>query len=180
MWIGVGVLLGLVVVASVVGFHVGPHGHLAGAGLGLAAAVWLAVLAATGQSAPLLWVLFGADVAISGGLATIAWRGLKVREGLAGPSHTSVVGAEGIAISDLVPEGLVRVRGENWSATCANGTVPAGSRVQVIEAGVRLIVWSEDAVDVETPDGEEHPHLHSLLSAHRRHDAEVGGEKGEQ
>jgi hypothetical protein len=50
----------------------------------------------------------------------------------------------------------------------------------VIEAGVRLIVWSEDATEVETAAGEEHPHLHSLLSAHRRHDAEASGEKGEQ
>src|ERR1700728_2477153 len=118
MWIGVGVLLGLVVVASVLGFHVGPHGHLVGAGLGIAAAIWLVVMAATGQSAPLLWVLFGADLAISGGLATLAWRGLKVQdEHLLGSAPGSLVGAEGIAVSDLVPGGLVRVRGENWSAT---------------------------------------------------------------
>ena len=51
MWVGVGVLLGLVVVASVLGFHVGPHGHLAAFGLGVAAAIWLIVMAATGQSA---------------------------------------------------------------------------------------------------------------------------------
>ena len=176
MWIGVGVLLGLVVVASVLGFHVGPHGHLVGAGLGIAAAIWLVVMAATGQSAPLLWVLFGADLAISGGLATLAWRGLKVQdEHLLGSAPGSLVGAEGIAVSDLVPGGLVRVRGENWSATSMNGTVPAGSRIQVIEAGVRLGVWSEDAV---MPDDEE-PH-HSLLAGHRRHHSAEADQEGEQ
>jgi len=177
MWVGVGVLLGLVVIASVLGFHVGPHGHIVGAGLGVAAAVWLLVMAATGQSAPILWVLLGADTAISGGLAAIAWRGIKVQgEQLSGPGHGSLVGVEGVAVTDLVPGGIVRVRGENWSATSMNGSVPAGNRVQVIEAaGVRLSVWSEDA---EVPDAESHPH--SLLSARRHRNLSNGEQKGEQ
>jgi len=176
MWIGVGVLLGLVVIASVLGFHVGPHGHLAGAGLGVAAAIWLVVMAATGQSGSLLWTLFGADMAISGGLATIAWRGLKVQgDQIPGASSVNIVGAEGVAVSDLVPGGVVRVRGENWSATSLNGNVPAGSRIQVIETGVRLGVWSDDAVPAET---EEHPH--SLLAAHWHHRSADAEKKGEQ
>lgn len=146
MWAGVGVLLGLMVVASVLGFHVGPHSHLAAFGLGVAAAVLLVVMAATGQSAPLLWVLLGADVAISTGLGVIAWRGLKLGTGTAeGSRALGVVGAEGVAVTDLHPEGIVRVRGENWSATCLNGSVEAGHRVQVVEtSGVRLGVWSDD------------------------------------
>jgi membrane-bound ClpP family serine protease len=146
MWIGVGVLLGLVVLASALGFHVGPHGHLVGFALGVAAAIWLMVMAATGRSQPLLWVLFGADVAISGGLGAIAWRGLKLRDHeLSGSAVVGLVGAEGVAVTDLEPGGVVRVRGENWSATSVNGSVIAGHRVQVIEAsGVRLSVWSED------------------------------------
>lgn len=177
MWVGVGVLLGLVVIASVLGFHVGPHGHLVGAGLGVAAAVWLVVMAATGQSAPILWVLFGADMAISGGLAAIAWRGLKVQAGqLSGPAHGSLVGAEGVAVTDLVPGGIVRVHGENWSATSMNGSVRAGNRVQVIEAaGVRLGVWSEEP---DVPEVESHPH--ALLSAHRHPNPADGKQEGEQ
>jgi membrane-bound ClpP family serine protease len=176
MWIGVGVLLGLVVVASVLGFHVGPHGHLAGAGLGLAAAVWLVIMAATGRSGSLVWVLLGADTAISGGLATIAWRGLKVQDDqVSGSVSVSIVGAEGVAVTDLVPGGVVRVRGENWSATLLNGTVKAGSPIQVIEAGVRLGVWSEDAVAAEVEE-----HSHSLLSAHWHHHSAESEHKGEQ
>jgi membrane-bound serine protease (ClpP class) len=165
MWAGVGVLLGLVVVASVLGFHVGPHGHIVGAGLGIAAAIWLIVMAATGQSAPLLWILLGADVALSGGLAAIAWRGLRSAELHVGPATPGLVGSEGVAVTDLEPGGVVRVRGENWSATSMNGSVKAGDRVQVIEAsGVRLSVWAEESA-VE-PDPEEH---HHLLSGHRHH-----------
>jgi membrane-bound ClpP family serine protease len=115
-------------------------------------------------------------VAISGGLATIAWRGMKVQDSLTGPAHTSLVGAEGVAVTDLVPEGVVRVRGENWSATSANGTVAAGNRVQVIEAGVRLTVWSEDAEVAEVAEGDGRLHL---LNAHRRHQG-AGEQEGEQ
>ncbi len=148
MWAGVGVLLGLMVVASVLGFHVGPHGHLAAIGLGVAAGVIMVVMAATGQAAPLLWVLLGADVAISGSLGVLTWRGLRQEdEPLHEVGPRGIVGAEGVAVTDLDPEGIVRVRGENWSATSMNRPARAGDRVQVIEtSGVRLGVWSEDEV----------------------------------
>jgi membrane-bound ClpP family serine protease len=49
-------------------------------------------------------------------------------------------------MSDLGPEGIIRVRGEEWSATSVNGSAPRGSQVQVLRAtGVRLEVWSEEA-----------------------------------
>ncbi len=153
MWAGVGVLLGLMVVAAVLGFHVGPHGHLVGAALGVVAAIWLLVLAAAGQSAPLAWTLFGADVAISGSLGAIAWRGLRSPDLESGSARPGLVGTEGVAITDLAPDGVVRVRGEHWSATAMNGEVKAGQHVQVIEAsGVRLGVWGEDAFEIEEPD----------------------------
>jgi membrane-bound ClpP family serine protease len=176
MWVGVGVLLGLVVVASVLGFHVGPHGHLAAFGLGVVAAIWLLVMAATGRAEPLLWVLLGADVAISGGLGAIAWRGFKLDDDeLSGPATMSLVGSEGVAVTDLEPAGVVRVRGENWSATSLNGAVAAGHRIQVIEAsGVRLGVWSEDE---DTAELEGH---HTLLHGHRHHGAPEGEQEGAQ
>jgi len=150
MWVGVGVLLGLVVVATALGFHFGPHGHVVGAVLGVVAAIWLIVMAATGQSKPILWVLFGADVAISGGLAALAVNGLRFAgHTLPGSGHTNLVGTEGVAVTDLEPSGIVRVRGENWSATSMNGRVRAGGRVQVIEmAGVRLQVWPEGVDEI--------------------------------
>src|SRR5581483_11074521 len=38
MWVVAGVLVGLVVLASLVGFHTGPHGHVVASLLGVAAA----------------------------------------------------------------------------------------------------------------------------------------------
>ena len=65
---------------------------------------------------------------------------------LPGITSSSLEGAEGVAVSDLAPEGIVRVRGEQWSAVSVNGTVRSGTRVQVLRAaGVHLDVWGEDA-----------------------------------
>ena len=148
MWVIAGVLLGLVVVASLVGFHSGPHTHVAAGIVGILAAAWLALMAAEGRSAPLLWVLFGADVAISAGIGVMGWTAIR-RSDRADRHAASrrLEGAEGVAVTDLTPSGIVRVRGEQWSATCVNGPVAAGSPVQVLSSGVRLEVWGEH------PDG---------------------------
>jgi len=145
MWIIAGVLLGLVVLASLVGFHSGPHAHVVAGVSGALAAAWLVFMAVDGRSAPILWALLSADLVVSAGVGVMAWNGLS------GPGNTghhvrSPEGAEGIAVSDLAPEGIVRVRGEQWSSVSLNGTVRAGTRVQVLRAaGVRLEVWGEDA-----------------------------------
>jgi hypothetical protein len=59
MWVVAGMLLGVVLLASVLGFHIGPHGHAAAGVVGVFAA-WLLVKAFSGRSARLLWVLLGA------------------------------------------------------------------------------------------------------------------------
>jgi membrane-bound ClpP family serine protease len=49
-------------------------------------------------------------------------------------------------MSQLAPEGIVRVRGELWSAVSINGTVPVSTPVHVVRAaGVRVEVWGDDA-----------------------------------
>jgi len=145
MWIIAGVLLGLVVLASLVGFHSGPHAHAVGGAIGVLAAAWLVIMAIDGRSAPVLWALLSADLVVSAGVGVMAWKGLS-GHGTSGRELASVQGAEGVAVSELAPDGIVRVRGEQWSAVSVNGTVPAGTRVQVLRtAGVRLEVWGEEA-----------------------------------
>lgn len=144
MWIVAGVLLGLVVVTSLVGFHSGPHTHIAAGVLGIVAAAWLVIMATQGRSAPLLWVLLSADVVISGGIGVMGWTALRRPARSEGRLQASrLEGSEGVAMTDLDPEGIVRVEGEEWSATCVNGNLPAGSRVQVLHGGVRLEVWGD-------------------------------------
>lgn len=150
MWVIAGVLLGLVVLASLVGFHSGPHAHVVAGVIGALGAGWLVFMVVDGRSAPVLWALLSADLVLTAGVGVSAWNGLSGR-GTAAHRLGSPEGAEGVAVSDLAPEGIVRVRGEQWSAVSANGIVRAGSRVQVLRAaGVHLEVWGDDAEAVPT------------------------------
>jgi membrane-bound ClpP family serine protease len=144
MWIVAGILLGLVVATSLIGFHSGPHTHVVAGVVGILAAAWLALMAAEGRSAALLWVLFGADLVISVGIGVMGWTAIRRSGRLPGrTSSRQLEGAEGVAVTDLSPDGIVRVGGEQWSATCVNGPLAAGTRVQVLRGGVRLEVWGE-------------------------------------
>src|SRR5579863_9097394 len=112
MWVIAGLLLGLVVLAAIVGFHTGPHSHIAAGVLGAIAALWLAIMALDGRSSALLWTLFGADLVLSAGIATAAWKALGVEQAAAGSAKlTRVEGMAGIAKSDIDPDGVVRIRG---------------------------------------------------------------------
>ena len=146
MWVVAGILLGVAVLSAVLGFHAGPHAHVASAVFGIVAAAWLIAMAATGQSGPVLYVLLGADLSMSALLGYGGWKAVtsQGRPVGAGSGVESLVGRMGTAVGDLTPSGVVRVAGEEWSAVSLNGPAPAGTPVQVIEAdGVRLGVWGE-------------------------------------
>jgi len=144
MWIVAGVLIGLALAAVLAGFHVGPHAHAVAGVLGVVAAVWLLVMVVQGQTTSTLIALLAATLIVSAGAIAIGWYGLKGR-GTVAYHPERIEGAEGIAVNDLAPEGLVRVRGEQWSATSVNGIARAGTRVQVLRvSGLRLEVWAEE------------------------------------
>ena len=147
MWIVTGVLLGLFCVAAVMGFHFGPHTHGVAGALGVLAGGWLVYMVVERGSGQGVWWILGADVLASTGLGVLAWKGISGHRSGSAPDHRSPLeGAEGVAVSDLVPGGVIRIRGEEWAATSVNGTAPRGSPVQVLRAtGVRLEVWSEGA-----------------------------------
>ena len=53
----------------------------------------------------------------------------------------ALIGARGIATSDLKPKGEVRVMGEFWEATAKDTTIAAGQAVEVVGMdGVYLVV----------------------------------------
>jgi len=145
MWFVADLLLGFVLIATILGFHIGPHSHAAAGIGGVVAALWLLIMAASGQAAPLLWVALGADVALTAGVGTIGWKGLQTKDTPALPlAHERLIGATGVADSDLDPDGIVRIQSETWSATSLNGKIAKGTPVQVIEVnGIRLGVWGE-------------------------------------
>lgn len=153
MWAVAGVLLALVVIVSLLGLHAGPHLHAFGAVLGLVAAGWLVAIAVSGSPWAGLWVLLSADVIVSGGMSVLAWKGLASRRPLVDPSPRGALsGEQGVAVTDLAPHGVVRVRGEQWSAVAVNGSAAAGALVQVLGAdGLRLEVWADEASLLHTP-----------------------------
>ena len=53
----------------------------------------------------------------------------------------TMVGSRGRASSPLAPNGMVRIKGELWTATAAEGEVKKGDDVEVVaEDGLKLIV----------------------------------------
>ncbi len=53
----------------------------------------------------------------------------------------TMIGSRGKVASLLAPEGLVRIRGELWGATSAQGNVNTGEEVEVVgENGLKLVV----------------------------------------
>ena len=53
----------------------------------------------------------------------------------------TMIGSKGKVASSLVPEGLVRIRGELWGATSAEGDIDKDEEVEVVgEDGLKLVV----------------------------------------
>jgi membrane-bound ClpP family serine protease len=147
MWIITGVLLGMVCLATGIGFHTGTHAHSVPVALGALAAGWIGYVLVSRSAGPTIWSLLGADLFVAAGVGALAWKGRSSCDAVTEGSHlTQLEGLEGVAVSELAPEGIVRVRGELWSAVSLHGTVPAGSAVEVFRhAGVRLEVWGNEA-----------------------------------
>jgi membrane-bound serine protease (ClpP class) len=91
---------------------------------------------------------WGLVAVVVGGLLDIAETGLffwwsKRRRAAVGLD--TLVGARGVATSDLWPEGQVRLKGELWRARCAGGC-DSGTTVVVHEVdGLTLVVQPAEA-----------------------------------
>jgi len=160
MWVIAGVLLGLVVLASLIGFHVGPHAHVAAASFGVLAAAWLVVMAVDGRSAPVLWALLSADLVVSAGIGTLAWKEAHDQGHQRGRSPPGLAQRSrrrrnrrsrpgGDCPGDTVRTGRRAV----------NGAVAGGDASQVVRvAGVRLEVWGRrDGAAAEETTRRRHP-----------------------
>jgi len=80
------------------------------------------------------------------GLGYLAWRGLRFT-GMPDGRVLTGRASEGTAVTDLTPEGIVQVNGEQWSAVAVNPPVHAGATVHVTSrGGVRLEVWGEEPI----------------------------------
>lgn len=67
--------------------------------------------------------------------------GIRAQGGRARMGRESLVGLEGVARTDLSPEGTVHVAGEIWTASAEDGRITEGERVKVVAVdGLRLRV----------------------------------------
>jgi membrane-bound ClpP family serine protease len=150
-------LAALIVVLYVFAFvmtHKGHHGIIL-AGISLAGALLLTIEIATASPssfgvlkvvAPLAFLVFAGVL----GIRTVATvRKLSARAPYSSP-NIQLYGAQGIAKTDLAPNGVVTLNGESWSATSLDRPIKKGATVHVAEVqGLRLVVWSEDPECVE-------------------------------
>ena len=102
--------------------------------------IWRWLLPEFGIELPLavLIAVMVAWAAFSTFLFIFTTRTLK-RQALVG--LPTMIGSRGKVASSLVPEGMVRIRGELWGATSAEDSVDKGEEIEVVgEDGLKLVV----------------------------------------
>lgn len=89
-------------------------------------------------SLPVLIGVMVAWAAFCVALFVFTTRTLKMQKVVGLPT---MIGSRGKVASLLAPEGLVRIKGELWGATLAQGNVDIGEEVEVVaENGLKLVV----------------------------------------
>jgi membrane-bound serine protease (ClpP class) len=144
-WFGL-VFIGLAFTLFILDIKAPTHGALTAAGVGSLIAGGLVLFnspdlpAVQRVSVPLVV----GSALITGGmffailLFAVRAQKLPVRTGM-----ESLVGKEGVAVSDLSPGGIIHIGGENWSAQLADETAfaPKGARVKAIRIqGLTIVV----------------------------------------
>jgi membrane-bound serine protease (ClpP class) len=97
-----------------------------------------------------LWVLI--IVMLAWGAYTVITYRMGSRALRRKPMHglTAMLGSEGKVVSPLVPEGMVRIKGELWRAKSASGRVDTGVEVTVMgQDGLKLVVRKRSLGDLE-------------------------------
>ena len=97
-----------------------------------------------------LWVLI--IVMLAWGTYTVVTYRMGSRALRRKPVHglTAMLGSKGKVVSPLVPDGMVRIKGELWKAKSASGRMDAGEEVTVVrQDGLKLIVRKRSPGDLE-------------------------------
>ena len=69
------------------------------------------------------------------------------------PGFTTMVGLQGQVVSQLAPEGVVRIEGELWNARAENGTIEGGAEVIVVrQYRLKLVVHRKQPDNAPKPE----------------------------
>jgi membrane-bound serine protease (ClpP class) len=140
-------LIGFSLILFIADIKVPSHGVLTAGGI---ISFVLGSLLLTEHQAPFLRIsltLILTMAALTAGFFAVAvGAGLRAQKQKVQTGREGLVGAVGVARSDLTPQGTVFVQGELWTAETADGVIPAGARVRVARVdGLRLKVMKEEA-----------------------------------
>ena len=129
------VLLLVAAVALGVGFHGGPHVAAVLGVVGLVAAfVFFLFLLGRSEFNAMAGAITGATMAITLGTVVFGLSSLRRLRHQTGPSASAALwNGHGVALSDLDPQGTVRIAGETWSAESDGSAIRAGTAVIVVE-----------------------------------------------
>ena len=96
-------------------------------------------------SRPLIYTMVAMMSAFFGG---IVWIGLSSQRTPSAMGSAALAGAAGHAVTALTPAGIVRVRGEEWSARSTAGPIRKGTAVVVTSVkGLKLDVVATEPAD---------------------------------
>ena len=140
-------LIGLSLILFIADIKVPSHGVLTAGGI---ISFVLGSLLLTERQAPFLRIsltLILTMAALTAGFFAFAvGAGIRAQKQKVQTGREGLVGAVGVARSELSPEGTVLVQGELWSAESQDDVIPLGSRVRVMGVdGLRLRVKKEEA-----------------------------------
>ncbi len=140
-------LIGFSLILFIADIKVPSHGVLTAGGI---ASFVLGSLLLTERQAPFLRIsltLILTMAALTAGFFAFAvGAGLRAQMRKVQTGREGLVGAVGVARSELAPDGTVFVQGELWTAESVDGPIPAGGRVRVTRVdGLRLRVKKEEA-----------------------------------
>jgi membrane-bound serine protease (ClpP class) len=141
------ILIGFSLILFIADIKVPSHGVLTAGGI---ASFVIGSLLLTERQAPFLRISLTLIVTMAALTAAFfafaVGAGLRAQRRKVTTGREGLVGAVGVARSQLGPEGTVFVQGEIWTAESVDGVIPAGSRVRVTQVeGLRLRVKKEEA-----------------------------------
>jgi len=126
-------LIGLSFLFFVADIKVPTHGVLTAGGV---LSFFLGALFLTNRQAPFLRVsfqlVFFLTVLTGMFFAFAVGAGVRAQRAVVRSGREGLLGVQGVARTDLTPEGTVYVAGEFWTATADQGDIRTGERVQVI------------------------------------------------
>jgi membrane-bound serine protease (ClpP class) len=140
-------LIGFAVILFIADLKVPSHGVLTAGGI---VSFVLGALLLTERQAPFLRisvVLILTMAALTAAFFAFAvGAGVRAQARKVQTGREGLLGAVGVARTDLTPAGTVFVEGELWSAESEDGVIPAGQRVRVMHVrGLHLGVRREEA-----------------------------------